>query len=141
MTTIATDGKTVAADTLMTSNIRDCFDFIKVRKIGKDIVACSGGADEIVAYFNWISGKSTVKPIIEESNKFHALHVNKDGVFYTCAPNWSKFNVDVPYALGSGGSIALGAMLAGASPAEAIRIAMKKDLYTGGTVTELHVKA
>ena len=35
------------------------------------------------------------------------------------------------YAMGSGGQLALGAMSAGASPEEAIRIASKHDAYTG----------
>jgi hypothetical protein len=35
------------------------------------------------------------------------------------------------YATGSGGQIALGAMAAGATPEEAVRIASKYDAYTG----------
>jgi ATP-dependent protease HslVU (ClpYQ) peptidase subunit len=38
------------------------------------------------------------------------------------------------YAYGSGGQIALGAMAAGATAEEAVKIAIKYDVYTGGGV-------
>lgn len=37
-------------------------------------------------------------------------------------------------AIGSGGKVALGAMLAGAPPDKAVRIAAKIDAYTGGRI-------
>lgn len=41
-------------------------------------------------------------------------------------------SVDVPYcAIGSGQDFAMGAMALGASPKEAVKIAMKHDIYTG----------
>src|SRR5690606_24381759 len=39
------------------------------------------------------------------------------------------------YAIGSGGAGAIGALSAGASPREAVRIATLHDAYSGGTVT------
>lgn len=38
------------------------------------------------------------------------------------------------YAIGSGGAVAIGALAAGASPLEAVRIASLHDAYTGGRV-------
>lgn len=49
--------------------------------------------------------------------------------------------VKEPYgSLGSGGGIAMGAMLAGATPTEAIKIASKKDIYTGMGVKTYRIK-
>lgn len=39
------------------------------------------------------------------------------------------------YAIGSGGAVAIGALSAGASPREAVKIATLHDAYSGGTVT------
>lgn len=43
------------------------------------------------------------------------------------------------YSIGSGCDFAMGAMLAGKSAAEAVRIAAKLDIYTGGPVRTLTV--
>jgi len=45
-----------------------------------------------------------------------------------------------PFAIGSGSEFALGAMHAGATPLEAIRIASKLDIYTGGPLDVLWVE-
>lgn len=44
-----------------------------------------------------------------------------------------------PYAIGSGEEYAMGAMLAGCSALEAVKIAAKLDVYTGGPVRTLTV--
>jgi len=44
------------------------------------------------------------------------------------------------YAGGSGGDIALGALAMGATPEEAVRIASKYDVYTGGKVQIVYSK-
>lgn len=44
-----------------------------------------------------------------------------------------------PYAIGSGEEFAMGAMLAGSTAADAVRIASKLDVYTGGPVRTLAV--
>lgn len=44
-----------------------------------------------------------------------------------------------PYAIGSGEEFAMGAMLAGSTAAEAVKIASKLDVYTGGPVRTLAV--
>lgn len=49
--------------------------------------------------------------------------------------------VNEPYAsIGSGSSVAKGAMAAGKSPVEAVRIAMKHDAYTGFGVKSFNFK-
>jgi hypothetical protein len=45
--------------------------------------------------------------------------------------------VDAPCAVGSGMDFAIGAMLHGATPSEAVAIATQRDPGTGGTITVL----
>lgn len=47
--------------------------------------------------------------------------------------------MDRPFAIGSGRDFALAAMDMGASAEEAVRAAMKRDVYTGGKVRTLRV--
>ncbi|MNR66547.1 hypothetical protein D3C85_1900920 [compost metagenome] len=46
-----------------------------------------------------------------------------------------------PDAIGSGAMYALAAMDMGASAAEAVRAAMKRDIYSGGKLTTIAIKA
>ncbi len=48
---------------------------------------------------------------------------------------WGKY-----FAIGSGSVFALGAMDAGASAVEAVRIGKKRDPYSGGKITSLKLK-
>lgn len=45
-----------------------------------------------------------------------------------------------PAALGTGGDYAIGALVAGASPTDAVQIAAAFDVYSGGEVVEVVVK-
>ena len=62
----------------------------------------------------------------------NGLVLTDKGIIYhfTKLDKWYQF--DTPYAaIGSGGSVALGAMELGATPVEAIKVAMKHDAFTG----------
>lgn len=136
MTTIATDGKSIAADGMSSSDIVESLTDVKIRRIGKEVVGCAGTGDISIAYLDYLEGKRGM-PIIPDSANFYAVHVSKGKVSYVSSPNFSKQKVKLPYAIGSGGQIALGAMLAGASPGMAVRIAGSRDYRTGGRITEL----
>lgn len=55
----------------------------------------------------------------------HILSFDDDG--------WDKLEMDY-YAIGSGRQIAIGAMAVGASAVEAVKAAIKHDVYSGGEV-------
>jgi len=141
MTTIATDGKTIASDSYITSDILVSRNTVKVFRIGDEYVGCRGDCDVGDAYMDWLrkGAKPKEKPKIEgEDIEFDAVHLNAKGeVFCVDGVNFAKFQVDVPYATGSGGPIALGAMLAGKSPEEAVAIAITVDIHSGGKVNVL----
>jgi len=136
MTTIATDGETLAADSRITEgNYIFTDEAEKVFKVGDTYVAICGEYQSGLAYVDWLKKeRSSEKPTVSEDN-FSAILVTSDGVF--CVDNMLiPMKVSLPYAMGSGGPVALGAMLAGCSPAEAINIALQVDASSGGEVQE-----
>lgn len=131
MTTIATDGKVIAADS------RGVSDFILQGNINKvfrlkdgSIAAFAGHSLCYSAAIEWLNGGE--KPNFKDA-EFYALILDSDGVWYV-DDNYHKERMPAPYAIGSGCKFAMAAMLAGASPKEAVRIASKLDENTGGRI-------
>lgn len=63
-----------------------------------------------------------------------------DGTVYWIDKHNEPAEYLLPAAIGSGSEYAIGAMLAGKTPAEAVEIASKRDLTTAGTITALHLE-
>lgn len=64
------------------------------------------------------------------------IRVRKNGLFIRGGPNWNE-KCKFPFkfcAIGSGMHFAMGAMSAGASAEEAVKVAMKFDRCTGGKI-------
>lgn len=133
MTTIATDGKTIAADSRGTAAeiIRCNTEEKLVRLSDGRIVGYSGTSHAARAYVAWLEAGGE-RPQI--TGNFSALVLHPDGSAEVHYSDDMPDRVDLPAVLGSGGSIALGAMLAGATPAEAVAIAAQRDPFTGGEV-------
>lgn len=133
MTTIATDGKSMAGDGMSCS-----MDMVvatgrkKVRRLDDGrIVGCSGNVASIVRFLDWLDGGE--KPNIEEG--FGALILNSDGSVNQFCEQLVPMTVDLPIAIGSGVHFAVGAMLAGASPRRAVEIASSRDPHSGGDIS------
>jgi ATP-dependent HslUV protease subunit HslV len=138
LTTIATDGKTMAADGLS----RDqgglvCSESVKkVRRLRDGrlfgLAGCPYDLDLIEKWLN-------------EGGDFPALHADaidlivleKDGRAYSYGKSGGRSEQMLPAAGGSGVDIAIGAMEAGASPEEAVRISCKRHAGSGGEITVL----
>ena len=94
-------------------------------------VGFSGGINNIpniVDYFMNI--EEYKKPPKMDGSECLVLTANKKMFSFTEPNKW--FEVQNPYyAVGSGASLALGAMEAGKTPLEAVKIAGKRDIYTG----------
>lgn len=145
MTTIATDGRSVSGDGQITNDNRiESTSFVKVRHIGggkrdiTGIVAFSGDPSQFELFYSFL--ETDVKPDRLNMEKSEAIFVTPDGV-YAYDENLIPIKVDLPFAMGSGGQIALGAMLAGKSPQQAVMIACKIDIWTGGVITTLTLTA
>lgn len=163
MTTIAFDGKTLASDSQLTAgtlrldtNTKKIYQpepteqwVVDGKRAIAFGVAGSLGATEIVhgALRSVMSGysglNSTTRFIKGESLKYIVItesgEVYAGGQYSDDEVPWIA-KVQPPIAVGSGSEYALGAMAAGVSAAEAVRIAMRFDVNTGGDIQTIDIK-
>ncbi len=132
MTTVAYDGKSVAVDSYITEeDLVVDFHYEKIKEIGEVTFFLCGDADSfdtlIRKYFN---------PSLKEEGDISAIIID-EGIVKLAEMDGENFSCKLatfPLALGSGTSLALGAMDAGASALAAVSIAAKRDIYSGGRV-------
>ena len=137
MTTIAYKDGILAADSqttaghLSTSSTRS-----KIRKFDDGYAAFSGLCSDIPILFDLIKGKEVegdTKDIdataIVMPNKGKPYQASVDSLGNLYKHPISKFS-----AIGSGWTVAMGAMQSGASAKEAVKEAIKLDIYSGGAV-------
>lgn len=137
MTTIATDGKSMAGDTLTSAGGCVTRFAPKVfRTADGRIFGCCGDSTESIKFGTWmIQGGD--QPSLGDN--FEALVLNSDGTVDWWDNKFTPVRSMAPAAVGSGYQFATGAMLAGKSPKEAVEIAAIRDLYTGGEITVEHL--
>lgn len=150
MTTIAYRDRQIASDGQATCGDRiDQLDMKKVRKINGCLVAGAGRLTSVLQFFEWfqewsdaqlVQGESPhVKVFVPEGlndEDFSGLVVFTDGVVFLYEGGRNSYEVtDRGYiSIGSGSDYALAAMDAGASAEEAVKVAIKRDIYSGGQV-------
>lgn len=146
MTTIAYRDGVLAADSRLTvdhgsgARVHFCRKLFR-KKIteGKKtfdvIIATAGEASSGMVFHDWYgSGKPIPELFLHLGGDFTCLVLRPDGLFefdVYCRPE--KIEEDI-YAIGSGAMAALAAMHCGKSALEAVRIAARIDLYTGGRI-------
>jgi len=142
MTTIAFKDNMIAFDSRITRGgdiLTDSYD--KHKEEGGCLFFLSGYPcdfeDLIALYFN----KPTVKDhslldesdlIVVDSGQVMRLYCTDKGERCVQPVSWDS-------AWGSGQRYAVGAMDMGASAREAVAVACKRDMFTGGTIQEIHV--
>jgi len=139
MTTVATDGYSIACDTQACwGDMRVSSSRNKIHKINGEYVGCAGGSEFIAGYLNYLKGEGDMP---ETSDPYSFLFLTKGGVYLSTDIRFPRLKVSKVMAIGSGREYALGAMLAGASPLAAVRIAKKLDTATGGSVKVFYKSA
>lgn len=151
MTTIATKDGIMCSDGRMSLGatiIKD--DTVKVFNINNHLVGVCGAARAISTFVGWLQKHTDyrmvseqvgdlvdlIPPVLEQSEDYTALVVTPDKqvlLYEGGVP--IDMGYDVHMAIGSGGDFALSAMDSGLSAEEAVEIAMKRDVYSGGTIT------
>lgn len=142
MTCIATDGKTMAADGLMTErgtiiSLRE----VKIARLPDGRLCgsagdCAGG-DRII---EWLTNGSALDfPKVGEGSSVLTLNLDGTADLFDGESNGQPVRVPTPMAIGSGMDVALGAMDAGASPEQAVRITINRVPTVGGEVTVLQL--
>lgn len=136
MTTIATDGRTMAGDTLITAGKERLAFSNKIhRGLDGSIFGACGPSTDAARFRRWLCEPGQDRP--ELTDDFSALVLRPDGnAVYYCS-KLEPIEMMLPQAIGSGADYAIGAMLAGATPTEAVRIACERDTCSGGEVTFL----
>lgn len=141
MTTIATDGITIAADGLgVCGGERTWRDMKKIRVVDGRIYGCTGDAPLFDALIKWHKDGSDPSKYPKVENQSGCLLVIDDRglVRYThTCPYADAF--PYPAAFGSGADYASMAMHLGLSPRDAVEKAAHFDVHTGGTITEINI--
>jgi ATP-dependent protease HslVU (ClpYQ) peptidase subunit len=139
MTTIATDGKSMAADGLsFRGSLITAFNSVKVERLEDGrIVGAAGDKPECVRFRQWL--REGGKP--PKFKDFCALVLSPDGsLTYHTEADMEGTPTEAPNAIGSGEEVAIGAMEAGATAEQAIEITRKRNAHTGGLITVVHLE-
>lgn len=141
MTTVAYRDGVMAADTLVSSGDILRGETSKLWRMadGSLLGLCgqAGFGDVIVA---WLHGGANYgeRPVIPDDANMWGLWVRPDGTVYAMSSRLVLAPVEATFhAIGSGNELALGAMSMGASAEEAVEVAARFDLYTGGRIDKI----
>lgn len=137
MTTIAWDGKTLAADTQWTCAYVQQHSTPKIHTANGIAWGAAGDAGSALLFDEWMrDGRPDDKKPYFDKDLFVAIVVENGKAFryeYALIP----IPAGRPAATGSGGEIAMGAMMAGATAQRAVEIAIALDMGCGGEITVL----
>lgn len=135
MTTVAWDGRTLAADTHSQTSVN-----LKVHKLHRlangALFAAAGSVQEILAVLGWLNGGE--KPA--DLQDFEGLIITKHGADRLGERLMSVPSLEPFCAIGSGAHFALAAMACGKTAVEAVRIAARFDPGTGGRVESITLR-
>jgi len=140
MTSIAYDGKTLAADSRIAAGSTVFGTGAKIFKLkdGSHVAFCGRASlwPEVVA---WLNGGD--KPVItdREEDGVSALVVDKKGKAYEIDSDLRPFPACVPWAGGSGQPFALAALVLGYTAEEAVELACKLDTASGLPIQSVRI--
>lgn len=104
----------------------------KVFRVGGDVLGFAGSQTEGMRFVEWYANKSGDAPALDSAEVIILKH---NGCIEYWDSSLTPTRVKKKFtAIGSGASCALGAMHAGATPEQAVKIACKVDTSTGGPV-------
>lgn len=133
MTTIAWDGKTLASDSQSNTSFITQKKSNKLHNLKDKVIATSGCSGTGIAFSK---GEFERFPDMEADALFVIKKTGK--CFY------QGMQHSIPcgkiHAIGTGADFAMGAMLAGATALEAVKIAIKLDPNSGGRVQSVKIK-
>lgn len=139
MTTIAADlsAGVMCADSYWTDG-DECGYVRKVFMVRGELVGFAGGIRE---WQRWLEAwRASPGKQLPRFSTLTVLRLTHDGIHSWTAPDGWLPVQESKYAIGSGGKCARGAMAAGASCKEAVRIAGTIDAGTGGPVRQYRLR-
>lgn len=140
MTTIAFDKTHIAWDSQITQGGEKLHvPAEKVWIVGKKVMAFAGDYGMLDDVIEWHTKGARAKAARDSlQGNWELLVVDKNGAFIYSNDVPHKSPVMPPFAMGSGSYFARGALLAGASAYQAVQIACRCDVFSGG---EINVRA
>lgn len=133
MTTIAWDGRTLAADTQQTQDGYVCGYIRKIFKLDDGrIMAAAGQSPYSHAVVAWLNGGE--KPTIKDGDRIEVIVIAKGGAAIEYDEKLLPYPASAPWASGSGGRFALSAMRLGYGAVDAVFHACDLDVCSGGKV-------
>lgn len=137
MTTIAIDENYVLASDSRTSQagLITSQNFVKVFQVRDNLIAGAGSICEIKSFL--LDFKNNNKTTSADLDSCQIVILKKKKLYIVEASVDERYHlvpINPPYAIGSGGEIALGAMLAGASAEESVKLASMIDVFTNNNV-------
>lgn len=138
ITTVAFDGKTLAADTLITNGDHVFGRASKIHHLQDGrVLAASGAMDFIHAVIDWLNGGE--KPVKTEDDAFLGILIYPNGSAKEISSQLRLWPACLPWAAGTGEQYALAAMRCGKDAIGAVEIAMQMDIYSGGEVESINI--
>lgn len=138
------DGRVTLGDTIISDET------VKVFKVNNCLIGFAGRYASGLNFVKWFEEWDTANQAQEElpfvtvkipellpDEDFQAVVAYPDGVVMSYEGGNMFYAVTPPIALGSGTDFAYGAMDAGMSAEETVKIACKRDVSSGGTITTL----
>lgn len=142
MTTIAYDGKQIAADTLeccgdMRFGYRNKIHLLS----GDRYVAFAGNTSYIVQMVKWLEdGINTPPPEIREGDDISGLYIDENRNAWEIDKFARLFPACIPWAGGTGERYAMACLKLGVSVRKAVEIAIELDRGSGGQVQVVDVE-
>lgn len=132
----------MAGDTAITDRDMAAGNVVKVFQRGSMMIGLSGCFSDTSAFRDWFVKGSRGQPPLFRDDDSEVLLAHRDGTIEWYGGDRRRYVMENTLftAIGSGMKIAMGAMEAGASAEEALRIACKLDIYTREPVTVLSFK-
>lgn len=129
------------------------YDCEKIENINGSLVGAGGRLSSCVAFKRWVLSECVFQEIYlkypeipftiteeKEDDDFIALVLSPDGVLTVFEGNKVSYEVDKPYAIGTGAEYALCALDGGCNGIKAMGVAIKRDVYSGGDIQILQLE-
>lgn len=136
------DGRCTIGDTILSDEI------VKVYNINNRLVGFAGRYASGLKFLEWFEGFDNAHevqqqvpfvsvniPELMEDEDFTGIVAYPEGYVMLFEGGKAFYEVQAPYVIGSGSDVALGALDQGATAEEAVRIACKRNVLSGGLVT------
>lgn len=141
MTTIAyKDGVIAYESRCVRGDIIVNDDYNKMIKAEGAVFVFAGSTDQFEHLIRLYLGQETA---VDEKDDTCAIVCDKGELYYigvNPSDGYFKCDIECEYAIGSGSAHAYTAMDMGASAKEAVKMAIKRDIYSGGSVRTYKVK-